>query len=168
MAKHRKQTVLGTQITYSTSSQHEYISAFQNGERCKVVIDFAKGVGHSSWNTKQSYPAWAVARSLILGLDFSGTPRPVFDNYRSMYKDNIKRRARYYLTKPGNATLDERLEAAGKSIKEDLASKISSGRLGLASNKGKYATRKAKRGLGGTPFVATGELLSALEVHIEY
>lgn len=141
----------------------------------QIIIRFKRGASHKNWLTGQWVSSQALANMLVNGYRCRKPrharrtgkrvpPRPVFDNYVSLYSqdmtqivvDTFRRYKRY--------SIKERSVIAGERIMQDFKKKIYSGSLALEQNHGKYAVRKFGAGYGDIPLVASKSLFEDLEV----
>lgn len=134
-----------------------------------IVIKFAEGASHSSWNSSSLTDSQQLALWLTGGFRAGKSrtripARPVFSNYVNFHRDEIKNRCVQAFQ--GSGSIETKALRAGEEILEDLKRQIYRGSLYVAPNSGDYARRKLKKGYGDIPFVATKDLLEDLEVQI--
>lgn len=140
-----------------------------------IIIRFKKGASHKNWLTGQMVNSQALANMLINGYRCRKPgrsrrtgkrvpPRPVFDNYLSLYSQEMRDIVVDTFNKYKNRSIKERCEIAGERIMDDFKRKIYQGSVGLEVNHGNYAIRKLGAGYGDIPLVATKALFEDLEV----
>lgn len=166
------------QAVCDSLSQH---LGFKTAKRSvNIRIQFAPGIGHTSWTSPKSSigDVAELAELLITGYRTftkkkTGTkvytkvrPRPIFDNYASLYADDMRQICINAFQTYSHWSVAKRALQAGKAIIKDIQHKAYNGSLSLAMNTGKYAARKASV-YGNVPFVATKALMKGLEVIIE-
>lgn len=140
-----------------------------------IKIRFKKGASHRNWNNGKMMNSQALANMLVNGYrcrkpghtrrtGVRVPPRPVFDNYLSLYSEEMRNIVIDTFNKYKGRSVKERCEIAGERIMYDFKRKIYQGSLGLADNQGQYLIRKMGAGLGDTPLVASKTLFEDLEV----
>ena len=139
----------------------------------EIHIRFALGASHQSWNSPKSFTdAQTLADWLVSGFHAGRQHvwvpgRPVFDNYMASYGERVHQICAYVFNTYKHYSIRDRANIAGEYILKDFRNKVYQGSLGVNSNSGDYAKRKARKGYGDAPFVATKALLQDLEVVIE-
>lgn len=155
-------------FNFTNSKYGPLLKAASTRRQVKVRIRFLPGVGHTNWINGKHKSAAQVANILING-GGKIPARPIFNNYIEHNEAFIQECIQRHLTLPGHDSLQTKLTRAGNEIKKDLVKQLKLGQLGLIPNQGKYAKRKAgaRKVRYRVPFLATGEILSALGVTIE-
>lgn len=165
-------TTGSVKIKRTSSRYHEFIRATSARKSVAIKIRFKKGASHKSWRRGTVSSVWDVAGGLINGtyggnIGYSGTARPIFENYREMREDFIKDTiAKMFSDTYSHWSYADRLAVAGERIKRDLVEQVKMRKLGLAPNTGDYARRKRHQFGLRAPFEATGALLKELEVKL--
>lgn len=135
-----------------------------------IRIRFKKGASHKSWNSGKMTESQQLAQWLVSGFKAGKAHkrirgRPVFDQYLTFHKDEVKNICINAFK--GSGSIREKALRAGEKVKEDLKRRIYQGSFYLAPNGGRYAVEKMKHGYGDIPLVATKALFEDLEVVVE-
>jgi hypothetical protein len=136
-----------------------------------IKIGFKKGASHKSWNSGSLVESQQLAQWLVSGFKAGRAHkrirgRPVFDQYLTFHKDEIKNICTNAFK--GSGSIQTKALRAGNKIKEDLKRRIYQGSFYLAANGGQYAIKKIMKGYGDIPLVATKALFEDLEVVVDY
>ena len=135
-----------------------------------IKIRFKKGASHRNWMTGQFTESQQLAMWLVKGFKAGRTHkrirgRPVFDQYLTFHKDEMKNICINAFK--GSGSIQTKAERAGKAVLADFKRRIYQGSFYLAPNGGSYAIRKWKKGYGDIPLKASKRLFEDLEVVIE-
>ena len=135
-----------------------------------IKIRFKRGASHCNWLTGQYVESQQLALWLVKGFKAGKAHkkirgRPVFDQYLTFHKDEMKNICLREFR--GSGSIAVKARRAGEAVMRDFKRRVYQGSFYLAPNGGKYAFKKMRAGLGDTPLVAWKKLFEDLEDVIE-